>query len=231
MYFIRSIIFIAVWFFWTLIWGILCSPTLILPSGHFVFLMTGKLWSYITLLLLRLICGIKHKVHGKENIPNKPFIVASKHQSAWETIFFLCLFKNAVFIMKKELTNIPIYGWYLQKMFMIIIDRKNGMQALKQVKAGVKKAIEMGHTVIIFPEGTRTKPGNHIQYKSGIKFLHDAKIAPIVPIALNSGKHWINGSILKIPGTIHVKILNTINSNECFLEKLQHKIDSESENL
>ena len=186
-------------------------------------------------MLLKAGCGISYEVTGIENIPNNAFIVASKHQSAWETIFFLLLFKNPVFIIKKELTKIPIYGWYLGKMSMIIIDRKKGTNAIKQINFGAQEAIKDNRPIIIFPEGTRTSPDTRIQYKSGIKFLYDefGDKVPVIPIALNAGKYWINKSIIKKPGIIKVKIMPQLNSRSDgkFLKNLQHIIDSNSEKL
>lgn len=231
MCFTRSVIFLFLWFIWTFSWGIICSPFLVLKSGHKILLNIGKIWASVTLYLLNKICNIHFKVIGKT--PNASFIAAVKHQSAWETIFLLYYFKNPVFIIKKELTRIPIYGWYLKKMSMIAIDRSNGMNALKQIKSGVQSAIEQNRPIIIFPEGTRTKPNERIPYKSGIRFLYDnfSIKVPIIPIALNSGKYWINKSILKKSGTIIVKILFPIQQSENFLENLQNIIDSESERL
>ena len=217
----RSYLFLVLWLLWTIFWGIIASPTLILPRGHKIILLIGKTWARVTILLLKSICRITSKIVGINNIPKNSFIVASKHQSAWETIFFLCLFKNPVFIIKKELTKIPIYGWYLGKMSMIAIDRKAGMNSLKQIKLGVESAISQGRPVIIFPEGTRVAPNEKIKLKSGIKCLHESfPDIPIIPIALNSGLHWINKSIVKKPGVIEVQISHKFNPKENFLEEL-----------
>jgi 1-acyl-sn-glycerol-3-phosphate acyltransferase len=217
----RSYLFLVLWLLLTIFWGIIASPTLILPRGNRIILLTGKTWARITIFLLKSICGITSKIVGINNIPKNSFIVASKHQSAWETIFFLCLFKNPVFVIKKELTKIPIYGWYLGKMSMIAIDRKAGMNSLKQIKLGVESAILQNRPVIIFPEGTRVSPNEKIKLKSGIKFLHESfPNIPIIPVALNSGLHWINKSIVKKPGVIEVKILPKFNPKENFLEEL-----------
>ena len=235
MIFLISCVFTVLWFLWTIIWGILCMPILFYKKGNRIIFRTGYVWAKITLLLLKYTCKISHEVIGTENIPNNAFIAASKHQSAWETILFLYLFKEPVLIIKKELTNIPIYGWYLNKMSMIIIDRNKGINAIKQMKYGVQEAINNGRPIIIFPEGTRTCPKHRIPYKSGIKFLYDefGNTVPIIPIALNSGKYWINKSIIKKPGIIKVKIMQATNlkSNSEFLKNLQNIIDGNSEDL
>lgn len=228
---IRSIIFLILWFLWTLIFGVVSSPILLLPKKSPIISLFGRIWAKFTLTLLRVICGIRERVIGKENIPKQPYIIASKHQSAWETIFFLLLFKDPVFVIKKELTKIPIYGWYLSKIGMIIIDRKGGSNALKQIKAGAQEAINSGRSVIIFPEGTRTSPGSRVQYKSGVSFLKDNFNIPIVPVAINAGLYWINKSIIRKSGVITVKVLPTFIPKEKFLNELQELIDSESEKL
>ncbi len=235
MIFLKSIIFTALWFLWTFFLGIFCMPLLLYKKCHKLIPKMGYIWAQITLYFLKAICSISYEVTGLENISNNVFIVASKHQSAWEAIFFLFLFKNPVFILKKELTKIPIYGWYLKKMSMIVIDRKNGTNAIKQIKFGTQEAIKNNRVIIIFPEGTRTLPDRRVQYKSGIKFLYDefANKVPVIPIALNSGKYWTNKSLLKKPGVIKVKIMQPISlpSDGTFLKNLQDVIDSNSEEL
>jgi 1-acyl-sn-glycerol-3-phosphate acyltransferase len=218
----RSWIFLILWLSWTIIWGIVFSPMLLLSRGHRVILKVGRTWSKVTIFLLENICRITSNIIGLENIPKGPFIVASKHQSAWETIFFLCLFDNPIFIIKQELIKIPIYGWYLDKMLMISIDRKRGGNALKHIRLGVSSAIAQGRPVIIFPEGTRAAISSRVKLKSGIKFLHEQfPDIPIIPISLNSGMHWVNNSIMKKPGVIQVKIYKEFKHKENFLDELE----------
>jgi 1-acyl-sn-glycerol-3-phosphate acyltransferase len=222
MCFLRSILFIFIWFGWTLLWGLFASPILFFPFNQKLILNAGRLWARVTLITLKFICGITSNVVGIGNIPKVPFIVAAKHQSAWETIFFLILFENPVFIIKRELTKIPIYGWYLEKMSMISIDRSSGINSLKQIKAGVEDAIKNNRTIIIFPEGTRVAPGKKIKLKSGIKFLSESfPNVPIVPVALNSGLYWVNKSLVKKSGTITVEIFPQFNYKENFLSELE----------
>lgn len=221
MSFLRGFLFIFLWFTWTLLWGVVSSPMLILEDGKPIILQAAKMWARVTIFLLKYVCCITSKIVGMNNIPKIPSIIASKHQSAWETIFFLVLFDNPVFVIKKELTKIPIYGWYLRKIGMICIDRKGGINALKQIKLGVESAISQGRPVIIFPEGTRVSPNEKIKLKSGIKFLHESfPQVPIIPIALNSGFYWINKSIETQPGIIKVKIHPKFVAQEYFLEEL-----------
>ena len=217
----RSFFFITSWFIWTLLWGFASVPLLILKSGHPLILKAGKIWARMTIFLLESICRITTNISGINNLPKAPFIIASKHQSAWETIFFLIFFDNPVFVIKKELTKIPIYGWFLDKMSMISIDRNSGINSLKQIKFGVENAIKNNRSVIIFPEGTRVSPKAIVKLKSGIKFLHDTfPQVPIIPIALNSGFYWINKSITRQEGIIQVKIYPKFVPQEDFLKEL-----------
>jgi 1-acyl-sn-glycerol-3-phosphate acyltransferase len=231
MVLIRSVIFLLLWFVWTAVLGIIASPFLLLRKGHPIILSVTRIWALFTLFLLRVVCSISHEVIGIENLENEAFLIASKHQSAWETIFFLCFFKNPVLVIKKELTKIPIYGWYLYKSSMIVIDRNGGMKTMKTMMQAAKDSISMRRSVIIFPEGTRTSPGERIKYKSGIKFLSDQLGINVLPIALNSGKYWINKSIIRKPGVVKVKILPQIKNDDTFLQNLQNIIDGESEAL
>jgi 1-acyl-sn-glycerol-3-phosphate acyltransferase len=157
------------------------------------------------MFLVKYIAGIKTKIIYQSQI-GKPFIIASKHESIWETIFLLYLFKNPVFVIKKELTKIPFYGWYLEKMGMIAIDRSQGVQALKKIKYGAEETFKQNRILIIFPEGSRTSSNYH----SGILFLHKLyNNIPIVPTYLDSGKLWAK-DMLPQPGIITIKFLQPI---------------------
>lgn len=232
MLFLKSCIFTTLLCLWTLCVGVMGSITLITFSSKII-AYVGYVWAFGVDFLLRIICGVTVKIKGLHNIPKHTgFIVASKHQSAWETIFFLKLFKNPVAILKKELTYIPIYGWYLPLMGMISIDRNAGRTAIKQLTSGVEKAVNMKRAVFIFPEGTRTKPGQSVAYKSGIAAIHNAlPTTPIVPAALNSGLIWPAKSFLIQPGVITIEFLKPISNpmdKNTLLAKLEHDIESAS---
>jgi 1-acyl-sn-glycerol-3-phosphate acyltransferase len=216
----KAFIFNFFLIFISLVLGIIVLPLLLLPKGHKALLIFAKTWARTILFILAKLCKIKAKVVG---VPPRsgPFIVASKHQSAWETIFFLVLFENPVFVLKKELTKIPIYGWYLSKLGMIIINRKAGVEAIKSLKKGAKEALAAGRPIIIFPEGTRTKPGEKIPYKSGIKILAEELKLPVIPVKLDSGLYWQE----KKSGIIKVEILEPFIAKKDFLRELQAIID------
>ncbi len=231
---IRSTIFIIFLVIWTLILGVLGSVVLPLRQQKLV-AKAGYIWSYVITLALRAICGVKVKVINAHNIPKDGCIIASKHQSVWETIYFVHYLNNPAFILKKELLKIPLYGWYLRFIEMIAIDRKGGASIIKQMSEAARKAFEKGRPIVIFPEGTRVKHGQSVEYKSGIAALHkELPDIPIVPAALNSGKIWPAKSWLIRSGTIKVKFLEPITkplSKDQLLKKLKEEIDSATNSL
>ena len=232
--YIRSLIFNIFLPLWTIFISVLLSPLVICNNPKIMSLL-GISWSYVTILALRVICNIKIEVIGSYNLPTSPYIIACKHQSIIETAFFQQYLRFPVYVMKKELLQIPFYGWFLQRMGMIVIDRKGGISSLKKMLRDCAKNLEHNRSIIIFPEGTRVKPYKSVQYHSGIiaikkKFLQ----TPIVPIALNSGLFWPKNSWLKYPGTMKMKILPVLDkeiNNKDILSQLQHIIDSNSNDL
>ena len=229
---IRSAFFYLLSFLWTLFLGIVCIPYIFLPNAYVRQL--ANLWISGILELLRLICSITYEVRGKQNIPKHAVIVASKHQSAFETLLLFKLIKNSVFIHKRELFYIPIFGQYLKKSNMIAINRDEGSKALRQMLNEVKQKISNDQSIIIFPEGTRKKPGELPDYKPGIAGIYKETKANILPVALNSGYCWPKHTFIKKPGRIIIKFLNLIPSKLDRLEmlkKIELVIEKETNNL
>lgn len=163
-------------------------------------------WAVFNLWWLKITCGVSYEVEGLENIPDEAAIIMCKHQSAWETLALQQFFPPQVWILKRELLWIPIYGWGLAAMNPIAIDRASGMRALKQiVKQGCER-LEQGLWVVIFPEGTRVAPGDKQKYQPGGGMLAHKSEYPIVPIAHNSGYCWPKNSFRKWPGSIKMII-------------------------
>jgi len=217
---------------WTLFLGILCLPSLFIPSAYIRNI--ANLWINGILQLLNLICGITYEIYGKNNIPEHAVIVASKHQSTFETLLLFKLIKNSIFIHKKELFLIPIFGLYLKKSNMIAINRSEGTKALRQMLNETRKKILQGHSIIVFPEGTRTKPGDAPIYKSGIAGIYKETGAKILPVALNSGYCWPKHTFVKKSGKITIKFLEPISSGldtPTILEKIEHAIETASKNI
>ncbi|UCD69187.1 MAG: 1-acyl-sn-glycerol-3-phosphate acyltransferase [Betaproteobacteria bacterium] len=163
-------------------------------------------WSKLIIILVRVICGMRYRVIGRENIPQEASIVLSKHQSAWETIAFQQIFPPQVWVLKKILLKIPFFGWGLAMMNPIAIDRGAGVRALRQTLEQGSKRILDGWWIVIFPEGTRMAPGKRGRYHVGGAWLAAQLGAKVVPIAHNAGTVWARKAFLKYPGTITVSI-------------------------
>ena len=163
-------------------------------------------WARFNLWWLHTTCNITPEIEGLENIIDQPAIIMCKHQSTWETLVIQLLFPPQVWILKRELLWIPIYGWGLATMRPIAIDRSLGVRSLKQiVRQGVER-LNAGLWVVVFPEGTRIAPGERQKYHPGGGMLAEKSGCPVIPIAHNAGYLWPRNSFLKWPGTIRMVI-------------------------
>lgn len=153
----------------------------------------------------RVSCGIRYEVVGAENIPAGACVVLSKHQSAWETLFLQAYLQPATTVAKRELLRIPFFGWGMALTKPIAIDRGKPSQALKELIRQGRAHLDEGRRVIIFPEGTRMRPGEQGEYSAGGAMLAVKTAVPVVPVALNSGDCWPRGTMLKKPGVIRVQ--------------------------
>lgn len=209
---IRTSIFVAVCTVLTVLYG---TASLLLGglsqvTRHRIIIS----WCRLVIALARWICGVKYEVIGRENLKglDAPIVVLSKHQSTWETLYLQILFFPASTILKKQLLDIPFFGWGLRGLRPIAIDRDNPRDALRQVKAGGIKGIEDGLNIILFPEGTRMEAGERGKYaRSGAEIAINSG-AKIIPIAMNAGLYWPNKSFKKYPGTIQLVIGQAIES-------------------
>lgn len=230
---LRSTVFYCFMVAWTLFIAIFCSPLLIARNQYLYY--SCRTWSKGLIIALRILCNIKYKIIGIDNLPEPPYIVASKHQSVLETILFWQIFLPPLYILKKELTKIPFFGWYLLRLGMIAIDRQGQSIALKQMISKAAKAIEHKATIIIFPEGTRTTAGQQSsRYLPGVTALYSTINVPVVPIALNSGKFWPSKKFTMKSGTVTIKILKPIEpgmEKKAFLTLLLLSIEENSLDL
>ena len=186
------------------------------------------------LFLLRPSSGRRSRCAGGRRFPKGACLVASKHQSAWETFALIPIFRDPALLMKRELFWIPFHGWFSYKFQMIPVDRDKGPSALRRMLREAKKRIEDGREIIIFPEGTRRAPGAPPDYKTGIVLLYDALGVPCLPVALNSGLFWPRRSVIRRPGTIVVEILDPIPPGlpkAEFLRRLETAIEGASNRL
>ncbi|MFO1241929.1 MAG: lysophospholipid acyltransferase family protein [Rickettsiales bacterium] len=227
----RSLIFNLCFWAWTIGLGLLALPLLLMGSAlskeHI-----PSLWVNGVLMLLKRICRIDYVVEG--DVPDRAVVYASKHQSAFETLAFWKILNKPAFILKRELLWIPVFGWYLALTRPIAIDRGAGAAALKQVIRECGEKLAHGQSVVIFPEGTRTRPGEQKPYQPGIAAIYAMQSPTVVPIALNSGRFWSKNSFIKRPGTVHIQILNAMPAQmekKEFLTHLQEAIEQASASL
>jgi 1-acyl-sn-glycerol-3-phosphate acyltransferase len=169
-------------------------------------------WSRCVVWLARWICGIRWRVEGLEQLPTRPAVILSKHQSAWETLAFQLIFPPQVYLLKRELLWIPFFGWGLAMMSPIAIDRGRGRAALRQLAARGAERLAQGFWIVVFPEGTRTAPGRRRKYQLGGAWLAARTHAPVVPVAHNAGLLWPRNGFLKRPGVVTVRIGPAIDS-------------------
>lgn len=167
-------------------------------------------WCRANLWLLKLLVGIDLEIRGVENIPQGAALVAAKHQSALETFGLFPSLSDPAFILKRELTWLPFFGWFLIRMKMIAIDRKAGNEALAQILAQAKIAAAEGRQIVIFPEGTRRQVGETPRYKLGVGHLYEKLGLPCHPVAIDAGVFWPKGSIIRRQGRSVIEFLEPI---------------------
>lgn len=221
---IRSIIFYIIIFFFSIIQntvGIIIG--LFLPYElRYKLIITG--WTSSFIWLLKVICGVRYEVTGLHNIPNKPCLISSNHQSSWETFFLQSICTPQTQVIKRELLWIPFFGWAYSLLKPIAIDRGNRDNARKQVLEQGSRYLNSGIWVLIFPEGTRNPPKHLGRYaRSGATLAIQANV-PVLPIAHNSGHFFINKQLIKYPGTVQVHIGPLISSEEKTAEGLTDEV-------
>jgi len=223
--FLRSLLFAILIFLATVIWAPLCVLFAPLPYPLRYYWTTR--WNVFVLWAARFACGIRYRVQGMENLPDGPAVLLSKHQSAWETIFYPCIMpRPLVFVFKKEITYIPFFGWGIALLRMIPIDRSKGRDAIAQVIQHGRQRLENGQWVIMFPEGTRSAVGSQGKYKVGGTRLAVDTNTPVVPIAMNSGEVWPRKAFIKKPGLITVSIGKPIAPNGMNPHQLMQQVEN-----
>ncbi|MEQ8288872.1 MAG: lysophospholipid acyltransferase family protein [Gammaproteobacteria bacterium] len=204
MLFIRSLFFYLGQTISTLVFVPICLLAYPLSFHARYYIVTR--WTVFNLWWLELCCGVHYRIEGRENIPQQPGIVMCKHQSAWETLALQLLFVPQVWILKRELLQIPIYGWGLASMQPIAIERSSAIKSFRQIVEQGCERLKKDLWVIIFPEGTRVAPGSRQKYLPGGGLLAEKSGAMITPVAHNAGYLWPRNSFIKQPGTITMVI-------------------------
>ena len=223
MIYIRSFLYaVGMWIF-TPIFTTLSLLTFPLPRRTRYILISG--WARSMLWWLRITCGLRYRVIGRENIPDHPSVILCKHQSAWETLALQQIFPPQVWVLKRELLWIPFFGWGLALTSPIAINRAAGREALKQLVAKGKERLQQGFFVVIFPEGTRVTPGTRGKYHIGGAWLATHSKSTVVPVAHNAGEYWGKNSFLKRPGTITLSIGKPIETAGIKADALNQRVE------
>ncbi|MDX9689903.1 MAG: 1-acyl-sn-glycerol-3-phosphate acyltransferase [Proteobacteria bacterium] len=229
---VRSLIFNFVFLFWTLVPTILFIWVIFLPHDKLIRVI--RFWQSSVTFFERTIIGLDYRVIGWENVPEGACIIAAKHQSAWETCKLNVLFYDPSIVLKKELMRVPVWGWYAKASGLIPVDRKGGAKALALMMKAAQRSVAQGRKIVIFPQGTRVKPGQHKPYKVGVAALYQELNVPIVPMAVNSGLFWPKNSFIKKPGVATIEFLPAIPaglSRSAVMRRLEDALETASNRL
>jgi 1-acyl-sn-glycerol-3-phosphate acyltransferase len=232
MTFIRSLLFNIYLFGGTAVIALVLL--LLMPFSREEMRKGSQFWTRYVMWGMKVITGIEYEVRGLEHLPEKGAIIACKHQSAWDTAVFVLLRISTSYILKKELLSIPFYGWYVKRSGHIAVDRSAGASALKGMVADVKTALGKDRNVVIFPEGTRSAPGEPGEYQPGVAAIYTQTKQPVIPVAVNSGLFWGRRSFLKKPGKITMEIMPPIEpglKRREFMEVLEKTIEEKTTEL
>lgn len=234
--YLRSALFRCSFVLTTMLYGLLALPiSFLLPVDwrHRILIS----WCSVVIFLLRLICGARYRISGLENLHKTPGpkVILCKHQSTWETLKLQSLFWPTSTILKRELLAIPLFGWGLRALRPIAINRRNPREALRAVKTQGLQRLSSGLNLLLFPEGTRTRPGQRGKYARSGPDIAIAAGADILPVAVNAGHCWPASSWLKYPGEIQVVIGEPIpvagKTSRELIVQVEHWIEQELERI
>lgn len=233
---LRSIAFNFLYIFGSLFWSLVLPWSFFFPKKKCTAIVSKYYGGYIA-FIEKHVLGLKLEIRGLENLPaDQPYIIASKHQSAYETLKlpFQEKFRYPVIILKKELTYLPLWGMYPKRMGQVAINRGDGMESMRAMSRGCKAAIDDGRSVAIFPQGTRVKPGGAAPYKAGLAKIYKDLGVPVVPMALNSGVFWGRNAFFKKSGTVVFEFLPPIPAGVPplqMMERLETALEAASDKL
>lgn len=227
MSWIRALAFNLIFVGWTILVGTLGLPFLLAPRR--AAMEFGRWWAKSVLALLKAVVGLGYEIRGRERLPQGAYILAMKHQSAWDALILPIVLGDPAVVVKRELLQLPIYGWYARRAGSIAIDRKAGAAALREMVAAARKAAAEGRPIVIFPEGTRTAPGTRLSYHPGVAALYQGLGLPLVPAAVNSGLYWGRRSFLKRSGRVVLEFLPPISpglSRRALMAEIETQIEA-----
>ncbi|MGX9430047.1 MULTISPECIES: lysophospholipid acyltransferase family protein [Bradyrhizobium] len=230
--FVRSLIFNVLFYLVLVSLSIVAIPTVVLPRRAMMTLAAW--WASATLFLMRVVCNIRVEFRGVEKIPKGPLIVAAKHQSMWETFQLLRFFDHPLYMLKRELTWIPVFGQFLIKAGMIAIDRGGGPRSLVKTLRRAAAEVKRGRQLVIFPEGTRRPVGAPPSYKTGVAQIYAESGVPCLPVALNSGLFWPRRTFMRYPGTLVVEFLDPLPAGlrrDEFMTRLRESIEGAADRI
>lgn len=231
---LRSVIFVLWLYGWMGLLGILALPTLILPRATTLWFI--RLYVRLVLLGLKWICGIQVEIRGAEHISGGPILIAGKHQAMLDIFIPFLIFKAPVLVMKRELLWYPVLGWYALKTRMMAIDRDGGAKTMKKMLAAAKARVsDEGRQMLIYPEGTRRKPGAEPSYKpAGVRAFYKSLNVPMVPLATNAGLCWPAKGLQRRAGHVVYEVLPALPADlnpKAMLGELETKLESACERL
>ncbi|MDR1828475.1 MAG: 1-acyl-sn-glycerol-3-phosphate acyltransferase [Methylobacteriaceae bacterium] len=232
MVFVRAIVFNILFYSNLILWMVVFSPALLGPRPPVAEI--ARRWARSSLALLRLVVGVDAEFRHTERIPAGGILVASKHQSFWETFALFTVLPSPVFILKRELMWIPFFGWYLAKIGCIGVNRQSGELSAREMVEKSKRALAENQQLVIFPEGTRKAPGAPPDYKRGVAMLYRLLKVPCQPVALNSGLFWPRRKLIRRRGVILVEFCPVIPAGidrDAFLEQVQRTIEDTTASL
>lgn len=228
---IRSFIFILGWTIITILCGVVFLPALLTQRSTW---FVSSIWAHITLAWLRIACGIRSHVRGLDNL-QPGTLIASKHQSTWDTLMLWNVLGNPAFVLKRGLYFIPIFGWYLARGGHIGIERKSGQNAMRTILEAAPKLMEQGRGLVIFPEGTRMRTGQQKPFHRGVARISQSLQLPVTPVALNAAKFWpkFTVTLRKTPGDAVLEFLPPMPpaNDDAWLAQLQQTINSKTNEL
>jgi len=230
---LRSFLFAIVFYAWSVVWAIAMVPMLAAPRS---WLLAGmRFWSRSLNVLLKVICGIGVEIRGQEHVPSADALIASKHQTMFDVFVQFGVLKGSLFVFKKELLIIPIFGWIALKIGSIVVDREKQATALRDMVRRAQEQFRLGdRQLVIFPEGTRKAPGAPPDYKPGVAGLYRELGVAVHPVATNAGVHWPAHGFLRRPGVIVYQYLEPIPpglKRAEFMRILEERIETASNRL
>ncbi len=233
MQYLRSKLFTVFLVAWTVVLG-LATPILWIINRDTIVRSYSRFWASGIAWGIWHIVGLRYRITGALPTDGKPRLIVANHQSAWETLIIPTLLKDVTFVAKRELTKIPIFGWYLSKYPMILIDRSGGRATLLDMIKQAEEAISQGRSVLIFPEGTRIPVDDFKPYHFGVAALYKQLSVPVLTIAHNSGCFWNDEYAMRYRGEIELKVIEEIApglKQQEFLLKIERSINDEKTRL